>query len=164
MPLQERIPAVSIIRSSGEFNMAAFEKEKSWYAPTNGIALIEFEMKTGHINPIKVHEINFTEKIYSHRKEIEAVPKAIDKTFVSGEQQQKLIKLSLDLCFNEPKQTEPTESMAKDFFLSIRFVPMGKKNPLVWELYFNRRLERKGRIREVFDYMMELERIASEIR
>ena len=77
--------------------MAALEKEKSWYAPANGIALIEFETNAGRIHPIKVHEINFAERIYSHRKEIEATPKAIDKTFVSGEQQQKLIKLSQDL-------------------------------------------------------------------
>jgi hypothetical protein len=144
--------------------MAALEKEKSWYVPVNGVALIEFEMNMGRINPIKVHEINFSERIYSHRKEIEAVPKAIDKTFVSGEQQQKLIKLSQDLCFNEPRQTEPTESLAKDYFLSIRFTPLGKKNPLVWELYFNRRLERKGRIRDIFDYIMNLEKAASELR
>jgi hypothetical protein len=144
--------------------MAALEKEKSWYAPVNGIALVEFEMNTGRINPIKVHEINFAERIYSHRKEIDAIPKAIDKTFVSGEQQQKLIKLSQDLCFNEPTHSEPTEPLAKDYFLSIRFIPLGKKNPLVWEFYFNRRLERKGRIRDVFDYIMALEKAASEIR
>ncbi len=144
--------------------MAALEKEKSWYSPINGIALIEFEMNTGRISPIKVHEINFSERIYSHRKEIEAAPKAIDKTFVSGEQQQKLIKISQDLCFNEPNQSEPTESLAKDYFLSIKFTPVGKKNPLAWEFYFNRRLERKGRIRDLFDSIMSLERVASEIR
>ena len=107
--------------------MAALEKEISWYAPVNGIALVEFEMNTGRINPIKVHEINFAERIYSHRKEIDAIPKAIDRTFVSGEQQQKLIKLSQDLCFNEPTHSEPTEPLAKDYFLSIRFIPLGKK-------------------------------------
>lgn len=144
--------------------MAALEKEKSWYAPVNGVALIEFEMNTGRVTPVKVHEVNFAERIYSHRKDIEAIPKAIDKTFVSGEQQQKLIKISQDLCFNEPSQTEPTESLDKDYFLSIRFTPVGKKNPLVWEYYFNRRLERKGRIREIFDSIMALEKAASELR
>lgn len=144
--------------------MSTVEKAKSWYAPVNGVALIEFETTAGRVSPVKVHEINFAERIYSHRKEIEAVPKAIDKTFVSGEQQQKLIKLSQELCFNEPSQTEPTEPLAKDYFLSIRYVPLGKKNHLNWEFYFNRRLERKGRIRELFEYIMTLEKTASELR
>jgi len=144
--------------------MAALEKEKSLYAPVNGIALIEFETQKGSLQPTKVHEINFGERIYSHRKEIEVAAKAIDKTFVSGEQQQKLIRISQDLCFNEPSQVEPTETLAKDYFLSIRFTPVGKKNPLAWEIYFNRRLERKGRIRDLFDYIMALEKSASELR
>lgn len=144
--------------------MAALEREKSWYAPANGIALVEFEVNSGKLSPIKIHEVNFTDRVYSHRKEFEAVPKAIDKTFVSGEQQQKLLKISQDLCFNEPTQTEPTEVLEKDYFLSIRFIPLGKKNPVTWEFYFGRRLERRGRIREVFEYIMALEKSASEFR
>lgn len=144
--------------------MAALEKEKSLYSPVNGIALIEFEIQTGSLQPTKVHEIDFGERIYSHRKEIESAAKAIDKTFVSGEQQQKLIRISQDLCFNEPSQAEPTETLARDYFLSIRFMPLGKKNPLMWQIYFNRRLERKGKIRELFEYIMALEKSASALR
>lgn len=132
--------------------------------PVNGIALIEFESLSGRIQPLKIHEIDFGERIYSFRKDIAVDAKAVDKTFVSGEQQQKLIKISQDICYNELTQSEPSDALAKDYFLSIRFTPLGKKNSLIWEIYFNRRLERKGKVREIFDHIMNLEKAASELR
>lgn len=144
--------------------MAALTKEKSLYLPANGIALVEFETLTGSIQMVKIHEINFSERIYSHRKGAEAVAKAVDKTFVSGEQQQKLIKMSQELYYYGLSQTEPSETLSKDYFLSIRFVPVGKKAAVECEIYFNRRLEKRGKVREIFDYFMTLEKAASELR
>lgn len=144
--------------------MEAAAKEKLFYSPINGIALIEFEIRTGAIYPIKVHEINFAERVYSHRKEIKTDARAIDKTFVSGEQQQKLIKLSQELCFSRLSQTEPMEVIEKDYFLVIHFIPIGKQNPIGCELYLNQRLEKKGKIRELFESVMNLEKKASELR
>lgn len=137
---------------------------KSLYVPTNGIALVEIEAKTGAIQPVKIHEVNFSERIYSHRKDVVSTAKAVDKTFISGEQHQKMARLSQDLCLSAYSQTEPTESISKDYFLSIRFVPLGKKNYLEGSFYFNRRLEKKGKIREIFDQFMELERMTTEFR
>lgn len=137
---------------------------KSFYLPANGIALVEIETKTGAIQPVKIHEVNFSERIYSNRKDIAATPKAMDKTFVSGDQQQKLVKIGQELCVSSYNQVEPTEAIPKDYFLSIRFIPLGKKNFLEGEFYFNRRLEKKGKVREIFDQFMELEKATTEFR
>lgn len=143
--------------------MISVPKEKLIYAPTNGIVLVEIDTELS-VRPVKVHEINFTERVYSHRKEFETAAKAVDKVFISGGQQQKLIKISQELCVSGFKQTEPTEVLDKDYYLSIRFVPIGKRNFLECEFYLNKYLEKKGKVRDLFDQMIALEKETLKFR
>lgn len=141
-------------------------KKTPLYLPQNGIALVEIDTDTdnGTVQPIKIHEIYFSERLYSNRKEFAVEAKAVDKTFLSPEQQQKIIKLSQEICFSRASQSEPTESLKTDYFLGIRFVPLGKQDFLECELYFNKCLEKKGKFRDIFDQIKHLEKIAAEPR
>ncbi len=128
------------------------------YVPHNGIALIEITKSIGQLKTVKIHEVDFGKRIYSYRPDPALEARAIDKTFVSSEQNQKLVRLSQEISLlKKPYQTEPLEVIEKDYVLVVQFVPFGRTQVISCEIFLDYHLEKKGKIRELFKLILELE-------
>ena len=134
-------------------------EEKPLYLPENGIALIEYKIVENTIAPSKIHEVFFNNTSYSFRENIDARAKKINQTDVSTVQISKIINDLQQSIESGFVQSEVVEKLKSKYLMTIRFVPKGKQDFFIHEIYFDKKIEKRGKIRDLFDKFLEFEKL-----